>query len=227
MAILGRLSGESLRLSQVAGKLDITVAEASRHLQRLSDTGLIQKDADGRYGVTPYGSLVLSLVPGLDFASQNRAYFAEHSTLALPPKFRNRIGELSSGKHLKDTMATFGNIQEVLKDAEEFAFSMHNTPIPLDNDPLFHKIDSRSILQEGMPIGEGWRLLEGVTRRFLKKVEVFLLVTEKKAIFGLPYLNGNIDYCAFIGKDPSFRGWCSDLFLYFWEEAKPNPSISD
>ncbi len=165
---------------------------------------------------------MLSLVSGLNFASQNRTYFAEHSTLALPPKFRNRIGELSAGKHLTDTMTTFGNIHEILKDAEEFAFSMHNTPIPLDNDPVFHKIDSRSILQEGMSIGEGWHLLEGVTRRFIQKVEVFVLVTEKEAIFGFPYLNGNIDYCAFIGKDPNFRGWCRDIFLHFWEEAKPD-----
>jgi predicted transcriptional regulator len=227
MAILKRLSEEPLKLSHVASRLDLTVTEASRHLQRLVDNGLIRKDSDGLYTVTPYSALVLSLVPGLDFVSQNRTYFAEHSMSAIPPKFRNRIGELFTSEHLTDTIMTVTHYWEILNEAEEFTFSIKTNPLPALNDETIQiKTDSRSILQEGLSTPEAWQLLGGVTRRFLPKVEVFLLVTEKEALFSLPYLNGNIDYCAFMSGDHDFRSWCKDLFLHFWEEAKPNPSIA-
>jgi predicted transcriptional regulator len=227
MAILKRLSEEPLKLSHVASRLDLTVTEASRHLQRLVDNGLIRKDSDGLYTVTPYGALVLSLVPGLDFVSQNRTYFAEHSMSTIPPKFRNRIGELLTSEHLTDTIMTVTQYWEILNEAEEFIFSIKTNPLPALNDETIQiKTDSRSILQEGLSIPEAWQLLGGVTRRFLPKVEVFLLVTEKEALFSLPYLNGNIDYCAFMSGDPDFRSWCKDLFLHFWDEAKTNPSIA-
>jgi predicted transcriptional regulator len=226
MAILGKLSEKPMKLSHIAIKLKITVAEASRHLQRLSDTEMIQKNSDGLYAVTPHGKLVLSLMSGLDFASRNRDYFSEHSVSAIPPKFRQRIGELSTGKPLMEMMTTFENIQKILQGAEEFAYSMKPNPFPLTGIQIDESIDKKSILQDGFSLLGGRPLLEGVKRRFLSKVEVFLIVTEKKGIIGLPYINGHIDTCGFIGEDPEFREWCKDLFLYYWEEAKPNPSNS-
>jgi predicted transcriptional regulator len=226
MAILRRLSDEPLKLSHIASRLEFTVTETSRHLQRLEDIGLIQKESDGLYTATAYATLVLSLLPGLDFTSRNRTYFSEHSMSAIPPKFRNRMGELSTGKPLKDTMTTFSFIPRMILDAKEYAFSMKDSPIPLHGyETLNVQIDNRSILQEDR-VYVGERLLEGVTRRFLSKVEVFLLVTEKEALFSAPYLNGNIDYCSFMSDDPNFKNWCKELFLHFWEKAKPNPSIS-
>ena len=217
-----------MKLSHVATKLKITVAEASRHLQRLVDITLIQKDAEGLYEVTSYGGFVLSLLPGLEFISKNSQYFSEHTVMVIPPKFRSRIGALSSGRHIPDTLTTLRNYWDIINNAEEFTYSIKTNPIPvLQEEPAeIHQIESWSILQEDVENVEGWLLLEGVRRRFLKKVEVFLLVTEKEALFGLPYLNGKMDYSAFFGEDPEFKGWCTDLFLYYWEEAKPNPSIS-
>ena len=226
MDILVKLNRKPMKLSHVAPELKITVAEASRHLQRLSDTELIQKNSDGLYVVTPYGSLVLSLMPGLDFASRNRDYFSEHSVSVIPPKFRNRIGELSMGTRLMEMMTTFENIQQIFQGAEEFAYSMKPNPFPITGIQLDESIDKKSLLQEDFSLLGGRPLLEGVKRRFLPKVEVFLLVTEKKGILSLPYINGHIDTCAFIGEDPEFKEWCVDLFLHYWEKAKPNSSIS-
>jgi predicted transcriptional regulator len=226
MAILGKLGVEPLKLSHVASNLDITVTEASRHLQRLVDTGLIQKDSEGLYGVTPYGDLVLSLVPALDFVSRNREYFSEHSIMVIPPKLRSRLGELSVGKYISDTITTVTHYWEILNEAEEFAYSIKTSPLPTlydEESPI--RVENRTILQDEIHIPEAFYLGDS-TRRFLKRVQVFLLVTEKEAIFSLPYLNGKIDYCAFMSKDPNFRNWCLDLFLYFWEEAKPTPSTS-
>ncbi len=226
MAILRSLSEEPLKLSHVATKLDITVTETSRHLQRLGDTGLLQKDADGLYRVTPYGDLVLSLMPGIDFASQNRDYFADHLTSVLPQKLRNRLGELSKGKPLTDTITIFTNYWLILGYAEEYTYSIKTNPIPLHETVKIVSADNRSILQEDMSIVEGYHLVEGIERRFMPRVPIFLVGSEKEALICLPHLNGNIDYRAFTGRDPEFTGWCRDLFLHLWDEAKPNPSVS-
>ena len=49
MRIMKSLLAERLKLTQVSKKLDMTVTEASRHLQRLSDIQLIEKDVDGAF----------------------------------------------------------------------------------------------------------------------------------------------------------------------------------
>ena len=90
MTILGNLSREALKLSHLAQRQDMTVTETSRHLQRLSDAELILKDSEGLYKVTPYGRLILSLLPSLSFVSGNRAYFQEHDTSDLPGRESQR-----------------------------------------------------------------------------------------------------------------------------------------
>jgi predicted transcriptional regulator len=46
-------------------------------------------------------------------------------------------------------------------------------------------------------------------------------MTDKEAIFGLPTLDGRIDYSIFVSKDLKFRKWCLDLFNYYWDQGKP------
>ncbi len=93
--ILLLLQKDHLRLSAIAKKEDSTVTEVSRHLQRLSDTMLIQKDADGLYYLTKYGELTLSMLDGLNFISAKKQYFLEHDAFVLPREFIHRLGELS------------------------------------------------------------------------------------------------------------------------------------
>jgi predicted transcriptional regulator len=51
--ILLELQGKEHKLSQLSKDLDLTVSETSRHFQRLSEVGLVQKESDGLYKVTP------------------------------------------------------------------------------------------------------------------------------------------------------------------------------
>ena len=53
MNLLKKLQKQRMKLSHVSEKLDMTITEASRHLQRLSEAKLIQKDVDWLYGLTP------------------------------------------------------------------------------------------------------------------------------------------------------------------------------
>ena len=80
MSLMLELQKHKSKLSPISRKLDLTVAETSRHLQRLSEAGLVQKDVNGIYAVAPFGALVLSLLSSLGFVSKHRvrifSYFA-------------------------------------------------------------------------------------------------------------------------------------------------------
>ena len=62
MNIMLELKKEKLKLSHVSRKIDLTVTEASRHLQRLNESKLIQKDIDGYFALTSFGDLALFLL---------------------------------------------------------------------------------------------------------------------------------------------------------------------
>jgi predicted transcriptional regulator len=50
----------------------------------------------------------------------------------------------------------------------------------------------------------------------LEEVKLVLAINERSAGFGLPTLDGRPDYSrGFIGNDPTFQGWCRDLFSYY------------
>jgi predicted transcriptional regulator len=225
IAILGKLREKPLKLSHIATKLKITVAEASRHLQRLSENGLIQKDSDGLYKVTPYGSLVLALVPGLDCISQNKTYFMEHDIFVLPREFIDRISVLYKSTFLSDTISNFAYEEVMFRKAEEFCWALadqvHWSATPIISEKLKAGIQFRSILPENIVPPIGYHPAEGVERRLLPKVNVIVIVTDKEAVFGLPYLNGKMDYSWFNSDEENFLKWCQDIHAYYWERAKP------
>ena len=225
MAILENIREKPMRLSHIANKLKITVAEASRHLQRLSETGLLQKDPDASYRLTPYGSLALTLIQGLSFISQNRNYFQEHDVFVLPKEFIDRIGVLSKCTFREDTISNFAYEEGMFREAEEFCWALaeqvHWSAPPIISERVKAGIDFRSILPENIVPPVGYHPSEGVARRLLPKVEIIVIVTDKEAVFGLPYLNGRMDYSWFVGKEPSYLRWCKDLHEHFWEKAKP------
>jgi len=225
MTILKNLHKEELKLSHIAKRQDITVPEASRHLQRLSEAQLIQKDSEGLYHLTSYGELALRQLSGLDFILGNRQYFLEHDTSHLPYKFISRIGELTLGSLNKDVLACIASAELVLKQAEEYCWSLTDQVIASSSTIIEEKIKSgikfRTILPEKLVSPPGYNPAQGVERRTLPKIELRVLVTEKEAMFGLPFLNGQMDYAQFMSKDSKFYKWCEDLYLFYWEKAKP------
>ncbi|PWU78826.1 MAG: hypothetical protein DLM72_20575 [Candidatus Nitrosopolaris wilkensis] len=78
---------ENLRLTKLAEKLKATIQETSRHLGRLTEAKLIEKNPDGSYTLTSYGRLVLLLLSSYDCLSKSRDYFLSHDISFLPQEF--------------------------------------------------------------------------------------------------------------------------------------------
>ena len=225
MTILNNLSVEALKLSHLAQRQDMTVTETSRHLQRLSDAELINKDSEGLYRVTPYGRLILSLLPSLGFVSDNRAYFQEHDTSVLPPEFITRFGELSSFTFNEDTITNLVHHMKILEESEEYCWTaanqFHLGAPPLVGEALKRGVDLRTILPTEVTPPPGFKPAEGVQRRTLPGFNLVVIASEKEAVLGLPYLSGKMDHAQYFSTDTGFLKWCKDLFLHYWDRAKP------
>jgi predicted transcriptional regulator len=217
-----------MKLSDISRRLDFTVTEASRHLQRLDGAKLVIKGADGLYGLTPYGELALSQLAGLGFVEKYRDYFLEYDVSCFPYEFIGRLGELAEGKIMADTFRTLEETERVLKEAKEVVWVLSDMNFTLlaravldkMNAPFDLKIilpeggfppDSKAVIQSTLP---------GVQERVLPKVEIRLVVTEKHAGFSLHLRSNKSSYRAFHGDDPKFHKWCKDLYFYYWEKAK-------
>ncbi len=228
--IMHELKKGGLKLSHLSRKLDLTVTETSRHLQRLNKYRLTQKDADGLYRLTHFGGLVLTQLSGLDVVSKQQEYFMEYDSSRLPLEFIHRIGELDEGELGTEPFKNVERVEKMLQESSEFLWILSNqilaVLIPTIKKKLSTAFDLRGILPKAvMPTEDSTAPIPstapGVQKRVLENVDVIIVVTEKEAHFCLPNRSGKIDYVGFSGKDPKFRKWCKDLFLYYWAKAKP------
>ena len=73
--ILLMLREKPMRISDITRRLDFTTAEVRRHVTRLNEVSLIQRDLDGYYYLTPYGETSLVLFQELIFLTANKDYF--------------------------------------------------------------------------------------------------------------------------------------------------------
>jgi predicted transcriptional regulator len=227
--ILFALKNQRLRMSHLSEKLDQTITETARHLQRLSEDKLVRKNPDGLYGLTSFGALVLNLLPPLRFVSKHREYFLDYDVTNIPYEFIDRIGEVEEAVYVPETLKNLEEGENKILEAQEYVWILSNqiltSSIPALAEKLKKPFDLRIILPEGMfPVENKSRLpskILSVKKRVLPKVELVVVMTEKYAVFCPPSRKGKIDYTGFSGEDPKFHKWCKDLFLHYWEKAKP------
>jgi predicted transcriptional regulator len=223
--ILLAVRDERMKLTGLAERMSFTATEASRQVQRLSEAKLIQKDPEGLYTITRYGELCITLLESLDFTSTNREYFLNHDASVLPRQFIGRLGDLGGCVYQGDVITNLAYDEEMMRAADKFVWAIadqfHYSARPIVAEKKKSGVDIKTILPETVVPPPGFVPAEGVARRLLPRVDLHLIVTDKEANFGLVYADGRMDYGQFVGKDERFRGWCYDLFQYYWERAKP------
>jgi len=230
MNVLSHIQRKKLKLSQISKELDMTVTETSRHLERLNKARLIQKEADGTYCLTSFGQLTLSLLPGLDFVTRNMDYFLEHDIFCIPYEFIGRIGELAEGGLGACALRNIDEVGMMLREAQEYIWILSDQILtgagPIVGERVKSGVELRVILPDDLVPPPGYKLLPSsarVQRKVLAKVEVVIIMTEKVATLCLPNLRGKTDYTGFGGGDPRFHKFVKDLYLHYWDKARPRP----
>ena len=233
LSILFKLLEKNSTPTEIAKKLDSTKQEVHRNFTRLTESGLIEKNNDGRYSLTTFGEVVCIQVPTLVFLSQNRKYFEGHSMGDIPHKFKIRCGQLASGNHIKGFSKVMEKWKLIYKNSDEYVYEILSE-VPLDLiEPLVKRIKKgvkfNYIFSESVVVPEGRKSLlrklgfgklveKGlVERKMADNVQTVIVLSEKEACVLFPDKNGEADISEmFYSDDPMFHEWCLDYFRYCW-----------
>lgn len=223
---------ENLRLTQLAKKIKATIQETSRHVGRLTEARLIEKNSDGTYTSTSYGKLVSLLLSSFDFLSRNRDYFLSHDISSLPQEFIERIGELSVHEHAVNVSNVLRHTEQVISSADEFVWLMADQALitgPYIAQGIANRdLSVRIIMQKSTHIPEQYEhtktlLGDKLELKLLpdENVKVAIAMNEKIAGITFPDLKGKLDFdSGFTSSSIDFHRWCNDLFTSYWNRSK-------
>ena len=235
LTLLSELHNAKLRSGHLTVKLSATPQETSKHLMRLRDANLIEKDSDGFFSLTVFGKIIVNLIPSFRFLAQNRDYFLSHDISSLPLEFIERLGEIQEGQHTDNVGSVIAHLQQVVQSAEEYIWLMADHR--LGNQEYVTKSGKletnatmtwRVILPTGSNIN--WtevRRTAGIHKDRIEyhliedsdDIKIGIAMNEKIAGVVFPDTKGKIDFNGgFRSNNPLFHKWCKDLFVYHWNQ---------
>jgi predicted transcriptional regulator len=235
--VLKILRIESKRIIDLTRETKLTTTEVRRHVSRLADVGLIQRDVEGFYHLTPYGETVLLLLQEYNFLSSNSEYFQTHILSKIPNRFVKQIGELTESKKTKNVMDFLLHTENLFKESNEYVWllvdqfplnSLSTITEAIERGVQFKIIEPRdrvlspdiaSMASEETQIFSRARYTPLVEYRMLDEVNVFLFLSESRCVIAFPTADGQYDYTGFTASDDSSLKWCKKLFQRFWDEG--------
>jgi predicted transcriptional regulator len=229
LKLLSEIGVKKSRLGELTNKISATPQETSKHLMRLRNAQLIEKDSDGFFGLTALSEIVLTILPSIGFLAQHRDYFLHHDISSLPPELIRRLGELQASVYVEKVGAILVHARRVMREAEEYIWLMADHSLE-GEEPLVSSgklSDSQVKWKIILPAGANidWPLLRKTVGSNNKgKMEIYLLenasditagiaLNEKIAALSLPDNKGRLDFNGgFTSDNAAFRNWCQDLF---------------
>ncbi len=236
--ILLQLEKEHMNVTQISKKLGLSLPETSRHVSRLVEVGLTWKKPDGLYRLTHFGELVLRQVRELEFTTRHREYFTNHTTAGLPPEFEKRIGDLADSTYMHNAINFLHGVENLIRDAKEYIWFQGDEYImgamPYINEALERNVAFKIIEPEGYVPSQDLSPISpkelsilsrprspSLEKKTLASIDFFLYMSEKMVAVAFPTGDGKFDYLGFTAADRRSILWCRDLFLHYWEQAKP------
>ncbi len=226
LGILRELKIRELKMQELARKLNLTVTEACRQLQRLSEARLVQKLPNGANAITVYAKLQIQLMSSMEFVFKNAEYFMDHDIFVLPYEFVNRLGELSEAEFCKEAVSGFNRVRKMVFESEKYIWTIAEQVDSSHIQPTTEKVakglDFKFIMQQelakSLAKARDADVLKG--SKYLQRVPVVLVINENESTVVFRTNNGVFDYMGMFGTDEKFHKWCKDLFTYYWERAE-------
>lgn len=238
MKIILILLEQKLNLSQTAKKLDATVSEVHRNFNRLLDSGIVLKDADGNYELSLYGKTLCDQIPSILFVSQNKKFFKEHNFGSLPTKFIQRLGALNDSQHISGFVVILEKWKEIHNNAKKYIYNIL-VEVPYSKDvteilssKLKEGVEIHSIFSEEAIIPhQRSEVFEKenfqkhikddiLQRKMNKNISIVTALNEKEACVIFPKQDGKSDMSEmFYSSDPLFHEWCVDFFNDSWNKS--------
>jgi predicted transcriptional regulator len=239
--ILNALSKEPCTNSDLSCRLSLTSQEVSRHVQRLTNYGLMARRNDGLLVLSPFGELLLRQLASLHFINAHRRYFADHVISGLPERFMTRISELGACAEIEDVMVAVHRAQRLIEEAEEYILNINMRyfssgfaaiKAAFDREVKGYFLHGLTLRLPREMAGDRRRVFPkgyveslkgaGTYLERLLDVPLILYLSEKDvALLCFPKVGGEFDFKGFAAGGEEAHKWCRDLFQYYWDKAKP------
>jgi predicted transcriptional regulator len=215
------------RLTDISKVLDLTSAEISRHLGRLSNANLISKDGDGRYILTPFGGVILFELSKLKFLTHYNKYFSSHDLSVIPDEL-HWLNAMSKSEMVEGTLEIMSMVEDMTKNAERYVHLISGNPLRavtnLTVETAKTGIEFKMLYQKGSDVPQEYHPKNKIPLevRLIERAPFSLKLNEKRGGFVLPDMKGKVDFgFALMGSDPQFLRWIGLLFEYYWQKAEP------
>lgn len=236
-AILESLGRKPAKLSSLSRKLNITVQDAYRNLNRLTDEGLVRR-SDGVFYLTEYGMAVMKLVSNFLVMKKYSRFFEDHSLVdVVPNKFLHRIGALYNTKTVNSATAVFQSLKKMQSSATDSLRVIVSQAWPEEGEIFIDRANHgakimvvagrntvfpKNVMEQIVPRIEELVSKGLVERRMVDKVDIALFIADnREAAIAFPNTKGEVDMTAlFTSEDPAFCEWCSDYFDHIWKESR-------
>lgn len=232
--ILTLLQQEHLNLTNISNTLELRNQEASRHLSRLEDSGLVTRNTDGTYQTTPYAELVLKKQAEMGFLLKHKDYFNTHTLENIPSDMMAKLGVLQNSVYIEDTLIALQVVKRIVDEAEEHLYRLSGQFLMVLLDPIVaateRGINYYFIYSADIKIPPD--ATETVRLRKAKdngnffsytheNVRAFMVMSEKEVMLAFPKLDGGYDYTGFNSTDPMVLQWCKELYEHHDKDRKP------
>jgi len=233
--ILKLLQKTPLNLTNISNTLDLRNQETSRHLSRLEETGLIEKNTDGTYHTTHFAGLTLRKQREMEFLVEYRDYLNSHTLARVSDELVSSLDVLRNAAFLDDVMVVMQNMQRVIDESEEYLWRITDQFMLILLDHFVAATDRgveyRQIYPKDIklpPNATSTVKMRNAFRAGLFKththdnIQVFMILSEKEVgILSFPTLEGKFDYTGFTSTDPNVLDWCKELFMSYWKDRLP------
>ena len=237
------LREEPKRITDLTRLMNLTTTEVRRNVTRLSEAGLIQRDLEGYYHITPYGETALLFLLELDFLSSFKEYFKTHAPQQVPPMFLKQMGKLRESEKISSPVDFFRLTQNLLREADDHVWIMVDQfPVNLlttivetiergvkikiieprervlepDLDALTSEENRAYNMTHSTPLYE---------QGMFDNIPMQLYVSESHCVISFPNQDGKYDYTGITSFDESALDWCNDLFEHIWAQSVSRDSI--
>lgn len=233
--ILISLQNSNATLTQISNILNLKLSEARRHLSRLTEVELVERNPDGSYSLTNYGKQILTQVDNIKFFTDNKEYFQTHSVNQIPHEFQSRLGDLSNSVLHQKMMSFLKEIEEVI------TYSTETLIIVVDELPFTIISSIENAIQRGVNIkiiskeiesSEKEKLanifaLSRVSHRVLEKPGIMLIASNLKTTVSFPDIQERFTYSGFTSKNVWALNWSKELFQKLWQQAEHKVHLTD
>ena len=228
LTILEMLREKDARFSEIVNRVELSSPEVSRHLKRLQDANLVEKQVEGGYRLSLFGNTVMRITSSMEPLMDKSDYFLIHDTSVIPVQLLRELEALEDAT-IETVFSMMGKMYTKL-GATEYFWDIANQS--QDSTTTFMEVMNVSDLDFDIrfivtpDLAEEYLKVSGeknikISLRTMDTVNFSVTVSNNLAFFALPDKGGTINRNAYImGESEEFIDWCKRLYLHFWEKAE-------